>query len=30
MHFKGGNYANDAEIYRAYGMESIGPPLSVG
>jgi len=29
-HFNGGNYANEAEIYRAYGMELVGPPLSVG
>lgn len=29
-HFHGGNYANEAEIYRAYGMELLGPPLSVG
>jgi quercetin dioxygenase-like cupin family protein len=29
-HFSGGNYANEAEIYRAYGMELLGPPLSIG
>jgi len=29
-HFNGGNYANEAEIYRAYGMELVGPPLSSG
>jgi quercetin dioxygenase-like cupin family protein len=29
-HFHGGNYANEAQIYRAYGMELLGPPLSVG
>jgi quercetin dioxygenase-like cupin family protein len=29
-HFSGGNYANEAEIYRAYGMELLGPPLSLG
>lgn len=29
-HFSGGNYAKEAEIYHAYGMELIGPPLSVG
>ncbi len=23
-HFNGGNYANEAEIYRAYGMELLG------
>lgn len=28
-HFSGGNYANEAEIYRAYGMELLGPPLSI-
>ena len=28
--FNGGNYANEAEIYRAYGMELLGPPLSIG
>ncbi len=26
----GGKYANEAEMYRAYGMELLGPPLSVG
>jgi quercetin dioxygenase-like cupin family protein len=25
----GGNYANEAEIYRAYGMELVGPPISI-
>ena len=29
-HFSGGNYSSEAEIYRAYGMELLGPPLSVG
>jgi quercetin dioxygenase-like cupin family protein len=29
-HFSGGNDANEAEIYRAYGMELVGPPLSIG
>jgi quercetin dioxygenase-like cupin family protein len=29
-HFSGGNYANEAEIYRAYGMELLGPPLAIG
>jgi hypothetical protein len=28
-HFNGSNYAKEAEIYRAYGMELLGPPLSV-
>jgi hypothetical protein len=28
-HFNGGKYANETEIYRAHGMELIGPPLSV-
>ena len=26
----GGKYANEAEMYQAYGMELLGPPLSVG
>ncbi|HKW33419.1 MAG TPA: cupin domain-containing protein [Candidatus Acidoferrum sp.] len=26
---KGNEYTNDGEIYRAYGMELLGPPLSV-
>lgn len=26
---KGNQYMNDAEIYRAYGMELLGPPLAV-
>ena len=26
----GGKYANEAERYQAYGMELLGPPLSVG
>ena len=26
---KGNEYMNDAEVYRAYGMELMGPPLSV-
>jgi len=26
---KGNEYTNDAEIYRSYGMELLGPPLSV-
>ncbi len=25
-----GEYLNDAEVYRAYGLELLGPPLSVG
>jgi quercetin dioxygenase-like cupin family protein len=29
-HFSGGNYASESDIYRAYGMELLGPPLSVG
>jgi quercetin dioxygenase-like cupin family protein len=28
-HFNAGNYANEAEIYRAYGMELVGPPISM-
>lgn len=27
---KGNEYMNDAEVYRAYGMELLGPPLKVG
>ena len=27
---KDGDYINDAQVYRAYGMELIGPPLSLG
>lgn len=27
---KDGVYLNDAEVYRAYGLELLGPPLSVG
>jgi len=27
---KGNEYMNDAELYRAHGMELLGPPLSVG
>ena len=27
---KDGEYVNDAEVYRAYGLELLGPPLSVG
>jgi quercetin dioxygenase-like cupin family protein len=27
---KDGEYLNDAEVYRAYGLELLGPPLSVG
>jgi hypothetical protein len=26
---KGNEYANDAEVYRAHGMELLGPPLSI-
>jgi hypothetical protein len=26
---KGNEYMNDAEVYRAYGMELLGPPLPV-
>jgi quercetin dioxygenase-like cupin family protein len=26
---KAGEYRNDAEVFRAYGMELIGPPLSI-
>ncbi|MGC1617097.1 MAG: cupin domain-containing protein [Candidatus Acidiferrum sp.] len=26
----GGKYANEAEMYQAYGMELLGPPLSLG
>ena len=28
--FKAGAYVNDAAIYHTYGMELVGPPLSVG
>ena len=28
--FKAGNYSQDAEFYRAYGLELLGPPLPVG
>ena len=28
-HFSGNQYSNDAEIYRAYGMDLLGPPLQV-
>jgi hypothetical protein len=27
-HFNCGNYANEAEIYGAYSMELLGPPLA--
>ena len=27
---KDGKYLNDADVYRAYGLELLGPPLSVG
>ncbi len=27
---KDGEYLNDAQVYRAYGLELLGPPLSVG
>ena len=27
---KDGEYLNDANVYRAYGLELVGPPLSVG
>jgi quercetin dioxygenase-like cupin family protein len=27
---KNGEYLNDAAVYRAYGLELLGPPLSVG
>ena len=27
---KDGEYLNDAEVHRAYGLELLGPPLSVG
>jgi hypothetical protein len=27
-HFNCGNYVNEAEIYGAYGMELLGPPLA--
>ena len=27
---KDGEYVNDAQVYRAYGLELIGPPLSLG
>jgi quercetin dioxygenase-like cupin family protein len=27
---KDGAYLNDAEVFRAYGLELLGPPLSVG
>jgi len=27
---KDGDYLNDAQVYRAYGLELLGPPLSVG
>lgn len=27
---KDGEYLNDAQIYHAYGLELLGPPLSVG
>jgi len=27
---KSGEYLNDAQVYRAYGLELLGPPLSVG
>jgi len=23
-------YLNDADVYRAYGLELLGPPLSIG
>jgi hypothetical protein len=26
----GNGYSNDAQFFRAYGMELLGPPLSVG
>jgi hypothetical protein len=26
---KPGEYTSDAEIFRAYGMELVGPPLSI-
>ena len=29
-HRKGDQYVNEAEVFRAYGMELLGPPLSVG
>jgi quercetin dioxygenase-like cupin family protein len=28
--FKDGKYLNDAQVYHAYGMELLGPPLSLG
>ena len=28
-HRKNGEYVNDAEVYSAYGLELLGPPLSV-
>src|SRR5580704_14564883 len=28
-YFNGGNYANEAEIYRTYGMDLVGPPISI-
>jgi quercetin dioxygenase-like cupin family protein len=27
---KDGEYLNDAQVYRAYGLELLGPPISVG
>jgi len=27
---KDGEYLNDAEVYRAYGLELLGPALSIG
>jgi quercetin dioxygenase-like cupin family protein len=27
---KDGGYINDAQVYRAYGLELLGPPLSLG
>ncbi len=27
---KDGDYLNDAQVYRAYGLELLGPPLSLG
>jgi quercetin dioxygenase-like cupin family protein len=28
--FKDGKYLNDAQVYHAYGLEFLGPPLSLG
>jgi len=28
--FKDGKYLNDAQVYHAYGLELLGPPLSLG